>query len=120
MRLRHVAVGLVAIALPIALAGTVYATAARSLAVAPAPTAITTRAIAAPATTTELDRTGKDRPPATTTGEISGNCDEAEHASDPECTPTTTDDGRESDGGSDDSENSGKGSENSGSGGGDD
>jgi len=111
---------LAAVALPFALAFAVYASAAGSLGTETTPTAITTRAIAAPvATTTEpaKKKPKQNRPGATTTtttddDDVSGNCDEAEHANDPECVSGGDD--------SDDSDNSGKGSENSGSGGGDD
>lgn len=121
MRPRVVLTALVALALPVVLALAVYTSAAGSLAVEPAPSAITTRTIAAPVATptaTQAKR-GKERStPATTTGpDISGNCDEAEHANDPECLDGESDDDDDS-GSDDDSDNSGKGSKNSGSGGG--
>ncbi len=86
--------------LPLGLALAVYLTSARSLAAPPpigaVPTQIAKASPKAP-TTTANAREREDR---------SGNCDEAEHASDPECNGgTTTSDGGSS--GSDDSSGSG-------------
>ena len=124
---------LVALALPVALALAVYASAAGPLAVEPPPAAITTRTIAAPVATTAARanaKQGKKTSPSAATpneaADVSGNCDEAEHANDPECLSGSSDDDSERSGSDDsdsndsDSDNSGKGSEDSGSGGGDD
>jgi hypothetical protein len=99
----------VGLCLPLGLALAVYLTSARSLAAPPAigtvPTQIAKASPKAPTTTSEARRS-EDR---------SGNCDEAEHASDPECSGGTTTSGGSS--GSDDGSGSGSsGSGSSGSG----
>ena len=92
--------------LPLGLALAVYLTSARSLAAPPpigaVPTQIAKASPKAPTTTAKAKKR-EDR---------SGNCDEAEHANDPECTAGTTTSGGGSSG-SDDS--SGSGSSSSGS-----
>jgi hypothetical protein len=99
----------VGLCLPLGLALAVYLTSARSLAAPPAigtvPTQIAKASPKAPTTTSGAKRR-EDRP---------GNCDEAEHASDPECSGGTTTSGGSS--GSDDASGSGSsGSGSSGSG----
>ena len=91
--------------LPLGLALAVYLTSARSLAAPPAIGTVPTQiAKASPKTPTTTSR-AKGRE------DTSGNCDEAEHASDPECSGGTT----TSDGSSGSDDGSGSGSSGSGS-----
>jgi hypothetical protein len=100
----------VGLCLPLGLALAVYLTSARSLAAPPAigtvPTQIAKASPKAPTTTSGAKRR-EDR---------SGNCDEAEHASDPECSGgTTTSGGSSGSGDGSGSGSSGSGSSGSGS-----
>jgi hypothetical protein len=98
-RLRTIALALGGLAFPIVLALAVYFASAGSLAAVPPVVSVSSETIARPSAP----------PPAPTTtdededDEVSGNCDEAEHANDPEC----VDGERER---SDDDDSSGKGS----------
>ena len=105
-RIRPLLLAFVGLCLPLGLALAVYLTSARSLAAPPPIGAVPTQiAKASPKAPTTTDKAKKRE-------ERSGNCDEAEHASDPECTGGTTTSGSGSSG-SDDS--SGTGSSGSGS-----
>lgn len=99
--------------LPLGLALAVYLTSARSLAAPPAIGAVPTQiAKASPKTPTTTSKAKKTRE------DLSGNCDEAEHARDPECrggTTTSRTGTSGSDDGSGSSGSSGSGSDSSGS-----
>jgi hypothetical protein len=96
----------VGLCLPLGLALAVYLTSGRSLAAPPPIGAVPTQiAKASPKAPTTTDKTKKRE-------DRSGNCDEAEHAGDAECTGGTTTSGSGSSG----SDSSGSGSSGSGSG----
>jgi hypothetical protein len=112
--LRTALIALVGLALPIGLALAVYFASAGTIAATPASIDVTTR-IGQPGSDENSDsrreKREKERPEGgtttsgtTTREDISGPCDEAEHADDPRCS------------GSGDGDNSGSGSSNSGSG----
>jgi hypothetical protein len=116
-RVRPLLLAFAGLCLPFGLALAVYLTSARSLAAPPAigavPTQIAKASPKAPTSTSKAEKKREDRP---------GNCDEAEHASDPSCRDgtTTSESGSSGSGdgsGSDDSSGSGSGSSGSGSGG---
>jgi hypothetical protein len=109
-RIRPLLLAFVGLCLPLGLALAVYLTSARSLAAPPpigaVPTQIAKASPKAPTATSKAKKR-EDR---------SGNCDEAEHASDPECTGGTATSGGGSTGSDDSSGSGSSGSGSSGSG----
>jgi hypothetical protein len=109
-RIRPLLLAFVGLCLPLGLALAVYLTSARSLAAPPpigaVPTQIAKASPKAPTATSKANKR-EDR---------SGNCDEAEHASGPECTGGTVTSGGGSSGSDDSSGSGSSGSGSSGSG----
>lgn len=109
------------LAFPVALALAVYVASAGSLSEPVEGTRLPSETIARPSAGIDTTRTTPTTPATTTTEDVSGPCDEAEHADDPRCTGAATDDEDSGgSGGDDDSSGSGSGSDEDSSGGGDD
>ena len=111
-RLARLVAAVAGLALPIGLALAVYVASAGSLAEPVEGTRLPSETIARPSTANKAATPAPTRPRATPSGDVSGPCDEAEHANDPRCTGAATDD--------DDSSNSESGSSDDSSGGDDD
>jgi hypothetical protein len=115
-RLGFLAAAVVGLAVPVALALAVYVASAGTLAEPVEGTSLPSERIARPSVTTTAAERAARRPAAGRERDVSGPCDEAEHANDPRCTGAATaeDDDRSggsgSSGSSDGSSSSGSGS----------
>jgi hypothetical protein len=123
-RLARLLAVIAGLAFPVALALAVYVASAGSLAEPVEGTQLPSETIARPIPAKKAAKPAPTTPRATQTEDVSGPCDEAEHANDPRCTGAATDDdddgsGSGSSGSSGDSSGSGSGSSDS-SGGDDD